>query len=110
MMERFLTLIFLVPTALSDRINTVGTYINNNAASEFLQKIEDPIVQHLVRLSYQTLCMLKSDVEGEFDLLFFFQIMESFLREREVIAKLLMGESVEDPGVWEDLNNLGFLE
>jgi hypothetical protein len=39
-------------------------------------------------------------VDGEFDLLYFFRIMEEFLRDREKLAKSLRGEFEEDTTGW----------
>ena len=74
--------------------------INHAAASAFLNSIKDPIVKSLVRYSYQTVCMSDAVPEGEFDLLYFSQIMEEFLRDREGLAKALKGEFDEDKTGW----------
>src|SRR6478735_9386011 len=49
-------------------------------ASAFLHSIDTPIVLTLVRSSYTTILMSDAVVDGEFDLLYFFRIMEEFLR------------------------------
>ena len=64
-----------------------GKLINHKDASEFLNGIQDPIVQSLVRYAYQTLCMSDAKLDGEFDLLYFFTIMEEFLRDREKLFR-----------------------
>jgi hypothetical protein len=78
----------------------VGKVINHERASVFLNSIEDPIVQSLVRSAYQTLCMSDAVVDGEFDLLYFFRIMEEFLRDREDLARALRGNFGEDRTGW----------
>jgi hypothetical protein len=78
----------------------LGKLINHEAASEFLNGIQDPIVQRLVRYSYQTICLSDAEVEGEFDLLYFFIIMEEFLRDRKSLANALMGDFGEDKTGW----------
>ena len=78
----------------------MGKLINHEPASVFLNSIQDPIVQSLVRYAYQTLCMSDAKVEGEFDLLYFFTIMEQFLRDRETLAKALVGDFGEDKTGW----------
>jgi len=78
----------------------MGKFINHEPASVFLNSIEDPIVQSLVRYAYQTVCMSDAVVEGEFDLLYFFRIMEEFLRDRETLAKSLLGDFGEDKSGW----------
>jgi len=74
----------------------MGKFINHEAASAFLNSIDDPIVQSLVRFAYQTTLMTDAVVEGEFDLLYFLRIMEEFLRDRERLAKALMGDFTEE--------------
>jgi hypothetical protein len=82
----------------------MGTLINYEAASAFLNDIDDPIVQTLVRSAYQTLCMsdaiASGELEGQFDLLFFFRVMRDFLRDRESLAKALMNDFGEDKTGW----------
>jgi hypothetical protein len=74
--------------------------INHEAASAFLNSIEDPIVAGLVQYSYQIVCTSDAFPQGDFDLLYFFRIMEEFLRDREKIAKWLRGEYGEDKTGW----------
>jgi hypothetical protein len=78
----------------------VGKLINHEAASEFLNSIDDPIVKSLVRYSYQTICLSDAAPKGEFDLLYFSRIMEEFLRDREELTKALRGEFAEDKTGW----------
>lgn len=78
----------------------MGKHINHEAASAFLNRIDDPIVKSLVRYSYQTLCLSHAVPDGEFDLLYFFRIMEEFLRDSEELAKALKGEFGEDKTGW----------
>ena len=78
----------------------MGRLINHEPASAFLNSIEDPIVQSLVRSAYQTLCMSDAVVDGEFDLLYFSRIMEEFLRDREGLARALRGDFGEDRTGW----------
>lgn len=70
----------------------MAEFINHQASGAFIKSIHDPIVRDMVLLSYQVLCMSDKNVEGEFDLLFFAQIMEEFLRDRELVVKRLRGE------------------
>lgn len=78
----------------------MGELINYDSASKFLNSIQDPIVQSLIRSSYQMICMSSEPFEGELDLRFFFHIMEEFLRNREALAKALMGDFGEDKTGW----------
>jgi hypothetical protein len=78
----------------------MGKFINHEPASAFLHSIDNPIVQTLVRSSYTTILMSDAVVDGEFDLLYFFRIMEEFLRDREKLAKALMGDFGDDKAVW----------
>ena len=73
---------------------------NHEAASAFLNTIEDPIVKNLVRHSYQTICISDAVPEGQFDLLYFFRIMQEFLRDHEGLAKVLKGEFEENKTGW----------
>jgi hypothetical protein len=74
--------------------------INHEAASAFLNSIEDPIVRDLVRYSYQIILMSDAFPQGDFDLLYFCRIMEEFLRDREKLAMWLRGEYEEDKTGW----------
>ncbi len=78
----------------------MGKFINHEPASAFLSSIGDPVVQSLVRSAYQTLCMSEAVADGEFDLLYFFRVMEEFLRDREGLARALMGDFGEDRTGW----------
>ncbi|MHB1424490.1 MAG: hypothetical protein ACYC3I_15070 [Gemmataceae bacterium] len=61
---------------------------------QYLDSIADPIVQSLIQYAYGNIFMeeLIEDLEGDFDLLFFFKTLESFLRNRERLSKALTGE------------------
>ena len=74
----------------------MAEFLNHEASGVFTRSIADPIVRDLVRYSYQILCMSDRNVEGQFDLLFFAQIMEEFLRDRELVVKRLRGEWSEN--------------
>jgi hypothetical protein len=78
----------------------LGKLINHEAASTFLNSIDDPVVKSLLRYAYQTVCMSDAAPEGEFDLLYFFRIMEEFLRDREGVAKALKGEFEDNKTGW----------
>jgi hypothetical protein len=78
----------------------LGKFINHEAASSFLDGIQDPIVQSLVRAAYQTHLLSEAEVEGEFDLLYFIRIMEEFLRNREKVSKTLMGDFSDETSAW----------
>jgi hypothetical protein len=78
----------------------LGIFINHEAASEFLNNIQGPLVQSLVRASYRTILLTDAVVEGEFDLLYFFRIMEEFLRDREKLAKSLVGDFEDETDGW----------
>ncbi len=70
--------------------------INHDKAKEFWDTISDPIVQALIQYAH---CLIFTkvpyDFEGEFDLLYFYKILEAFLRDRERLAKALTGEGQE---------------
>jgi hypothetical protein len=78
----------------------MGKFINHEPASAFLNSLEDPIVQSMVRYAYQTILMSDAIVEGEFDLLYFFRVMEEFLHDREAVGKALLGDFGEDKTGW----------
>jgi hypothetical protein len=78
----------------------MGKLINHEAASAFLNNIKDPIVKGLVSNSYQTICTSDAVPEKDFDLLYFFRVMEEFLRDRAELAKALTGEFEEDKTGW----------
>lgn len=59
-----------------------------------MDRIADPIVQSLIQYAYGRIFMedLLVDLDWDFDLLFYFKALESFLRDRERLSKALMGE------------------
>lgn len=72
----------------------MSSFINKEKAMEYLETIQDPIVRGLILRAYATLIFEVNPcpVEGQFDLLFFFHVLEMFLRDRESLAKGLRGE------------------
>ncbi len=68
--------------------------INHDKAIEYLGKLPDPIVQALIQYAYGKIFVedLLTDLQGDFDLLFFFKSLEALLRDRERLAKALKGE------------------
>jgi hypothetical protein len=72
----------------------MGKLINHDRAIQYLDGIGDPIVQSLVQHAYGQIFVegLIDDLEGDFDLLFFFKALEALLRDRERLAKALTGE------------------
>lgn len=72
----------------------MGKLINHDKAIQYLDSIADPVVQSLIQYAYGTIFMedLIADLEGDFDLLFFFKTLEALLRDRAQLAKALMGE------------------
>lgn len=72
----------------------MGKLINHAPAIALLDGIADPIVQSLIQYAYGKIFMedLLSDLDGDFDLLFFFRTLEALLRDRERLANALMGE------------------
>lgn len=72
----------------------MGKLINHDRAVEYLDGIDDPIVQSLIQYAYGKIFMenLIADLEGDFDLLFFFKTLAATLRDRERLAKTLLGE------------------
>ena len=68
--------------------------INHHKAIRYLDSIADPIVQSLIQYGYGKIFMeaLIDDLEGDFDLLFFFKTLEAVFRDRAQLAKALMGE------------------
>lgn len=72
----------------------MGKFINHDQAFQYLDGIADPIVQSLIQYAYGKIFMegLIDDLEGDFDLLFFFKALEALLRDREQLAKALLGE------------------
>lgn len=72
----------------------MGKLINHHNAKEFLDGIPDPIVQALIQYAYGNIFVedLNDGLEGEFDVLFLYKILEALLRNRERLAKALTGE------------------
>jgi hypothetical protein len=80
----------------------MGKLINHQRAKEFLDQLDDPIVQALIqdahaKIFYEGI----TDFEGEFDLVFFCQILAAFLNDREGLARALRGELARHPIVAE---------
>jgi len=72
----------------------MGKLINHDRAIQYLDGISDPIVQSLIQYAYSQIFVegLIDDLEGDFDLLFFFKALEGLLRDRVRLAKALTGE------------------
>ena len=81
-------------------MNKPGKVFNHEAAHIFLQTVRDPIVKTLINNAYQTMCISEAAPEGEFDLLYFYRILEGFMRDREDLARALMGNFGENPTGW----------
>ena len=76
----------------------MGKLINHQKAKAYWDTIPDPVVQALIQQAYnQIFAGRPIEFEGEFDLLFFYKILESFLRDRERLAKALAGEMEGHP-------------
>jgi len=69
---------------------------NHKAACEFADNIKDPIVRNLLTYAYQMLFLTDAKTDSDFDVLYYFQIMELFLRDREKLCKWLQGDYPED--------------
>lgn len=72
----------------------MGKLTNHDKAIQYLDQIADPVVQSLIQYAYGKIFMedLIEDLEGDFDLLFYFRTLEALLRDREQLARALMGE------------------
>ena len=71
----------------------MGKLINHQKAKAYLDSIGDPIVQALMEHAYSQIFVgTTPEFEGEFDLLFFFKILQAFLHDRDRLAKALTGE------------------
>lgn len=71
----------------------MGKLINHQKAKAYLDSISDPIVQALMEHAYSQIFLgTDAEFEGEFDLLFFFKILEALLYDRQRLAKALTGE------------------
>jgi hypothetical protein len=76
----------------------MGKLINHQKAKEFLDQLDDPVVQALIQDAYSKIFTEGiTDFEGEFDLLFFYRILAAFLQDREALAKALRGELERHP-------------
>ncbi len=73
----------------------MGDLTNHEKAAAFLDQIGDPIVKNLLQYLYQRLWLSDAVPEGDFDLLYFFQIMEEVMQDREGLIKALRGEYEE---------------
>jgi hypothetical protein len=78
----------------------MGKLINHKKAKEFIDQLDDPIIQALIQDAYAKIFSEGiGDFEGEFDLLFFDQILAAFLSDREGLARALRGELKGHPVV-----------
>jgi hypothetical protein len=76
----------------------MGKLINHQKAKEFLDHLDDPIVQALIQEAYAKIFSEGiTNFEGEFDLLFFYRILAAFLQDREGLARALRGELERHP-------------
>jgi hypothetical protein len=76
----------------------MGKLINHQKAKEFLDHLDDPIIQALIQDAYAKIFSEGiENFDGEFDLLFFYQILAAFLHDREGLARALRGELERHP-------------
>jgi hypothetical protein len=76
----------------------MGKLIKHQEAKEFLDRIDDPIIQALIQDAYAKIFSVGvADFDGEFDLLFFYQILVAFLRDRKGLARALEGKLERHP-------------
>ena len=76
----------------------MGKLINHRQAKEYLDTIRDPIVRALIQHAYgQIFAGAPMPFEGEFDLLFFYKLLEAFLHDRERLADALTGQTEGHP-------------
>lgn len=76
----------------------MGKLINHQKAKEFLDQLDDPIVQALIEDAYAKIFSEGiTEFEGEFDLLFFYQILAAFLHDREGLARAVRGDLERHP-------------
>jgi hypothetical protein len=75
----------------------MGKLINHDKAIEYLDSIPDSTVQSLIQYAHGQIYMedLIANLEGDFDLLFFFKSLEALLRDRERLARTLKGEVMD---------------
>ena len=81
-------------------------FINYEEAIDFNNQIEDPIVRELVTRAYGTLIFELSPikVDGQFDLLFFFKVLEKFLSDLRDPESLISGlvQNISERNVCQD--------
>jgi hypothetical protein len=58
-------------------------WINHEEGVAFLNRIDDSTVRALIEHAYSQIYLNRISPECDFDVLFFFQIMEAFLRDKE---------------------------
>jgi hypothetical protein len=76
----------------------MGKLINHHKAKEFLEHLEDPVIRALIQDAYAKIFSDGiGEFEGEFDLLFFYQILAAFLHDREGLARALRGDLERHP-------------
>jgi hypothetical protein len=76
----------------------MGKLIHHEKAKAFLDGLDDPIVQALLQDAYAKIYSEGiGGFEGEFDLLFFYQLLAAFLQDREGLARALRGEPEQHP-------------
>lgn len=76
-------------------MKTKGRLINHHKAKKFQDRITDSIVQGLIGYAYSQIFMehLEDELEGDFDVYFLFRVLEALMRDRERLARALLGES-----------------
>ena len=66
-------------------------FINHDRASQYHRNVQDPVIRGLLGRAYTMILLLDASPEAPFVLLYFCQVMELFLRDREGLAKALNG-------------------
>ena len=73
-----------------------SNFINHERASEFVNRVQDPVIRGLLKYSYQMILLVNATPQEKFDLLYFCQVMELFLRDRDGLSRALHGDYGED--------------
>ena len=70
-------------------------FLNANKAKDFIGSVEDPVVREALWRAFQTVTfqMAPADVDGEFDLHFFMNVLSELFQDRVEFGKLLIGDS-----------------
>jgi hypothetical protein len=80
------------------------TLLRCDEAKTFIDRVDDPVTRNLLNMAFVQVVKThfiekRGAPQGDFDMLYFVQVLSSYFSEHEVLSRTLAGEKV---GAWFD--------